>query len=267
MTSLFLFITVVVLLLFIIWYFISKLQSQENYKDAEDYLEDDHEEDANEYIEWSDTVEIPDSHVDDLYEITKFMNAFLKKYKIKYWLIGGSLIGALRNTPPGPIKWDDDVDIAIFKRDEDKLLTAMENDKDFLENIEWTEHNFGYQLRIKDRYDFKDYYYDIFIYKKRNGPHGIKWYTKVFPNNYYNNINEILPLKECKFWDLILPCPNDLNTVHRGYEEEGQDVLTYAIKYNHKSGNNDIINVKDCINNGDTLPMLSQKLINKLQFV
>ncbi len=211
--------------------------------------------------------EIPDSYVDNLYDITKFMNDFLNKYDIKYWLICGSLIGALRNTPPGPIKWDDDIDVAIFKCDEDKLLDAMQNDKEFLENIEWKKIEFGYQFRLKnDKSDVKDYYYDVFIYEKRDGPHGIKWYTEMFPQHYYNNIDEILPLKECKFWDLILPCPNDLNTVHRGYEKEGRNVLTYAVKYNHTSRHDEVINVKKCINNGDTLPMLSQKLINKLHF-
>jgi hypothetical protein len=209
----------------------------------------------------------PDYFIDNLYEITKFMNNFFHRHDIKYWLIGGSLIGALRNTPPGPIKWDDDIDVAIFKKDEAKLLYAMRTDDEFLANIEWTEHNFGYQLRIKgDDTSFKEYYYDIFIYEKRDGPYGVKWYTDVFPENYYND-GEILPLKECKFWDLTLYCPNDDNTVHRGYEKEGENVLQYGMKYNHKLGIEQKMDVWECVNHGDTVPMLSKKLAKKLQFV
>ncbi len=214
-----------------------------------------------------ESINTPDEFIDNLYDITKFMNNFFKKYDIPNWIICGSLIGALRNTPPGPLKWDDDVDVAIFKKDEAKLLHAMKTDEEFLANVEWTTHDFGYQLRIKgDNNDVKEYYYDIFLYEKRDGPHGVKWYTEMFPQHYYNDINEILPLKECKFWDLILNCPNNLNTVHRGYEEEGKNVLQYGMKYNHQISSNQLIDVWECINNGDTIPMLSTKLAKKLHF-
>jgi hypothetical protein len=60
-----------------------------------------------------------------------------------------------------------------------------------------------------------------------------------------------------------LPCPNKLNTVHRGYDT---NVLKYAEKYNHKIGMDEHIDLYKQINSGDTIPMLSQKLAKKLQF-
>lgn len=210
---------------------------------------------------------LPDYYVDNLYDITRFMHNFFEKYNISYWLIGGSLIGALRNRPPGPIKWDDDIDVAIFKKDEQKLFDAMHYDPEFKASIEWTYHDFGYQLRIKgDKNPIKDYYYDIFVYEKTEGPYGVKWYTKVFPENYYHSISEILPLQQCRFWDLILYCPNNLNTVHRGYEKEGKNVLRYGMKYNSKYGVPEIIDLWERVNDGNLLPLLSKRLIEKLQF-
>jgi LicD family len=209
----------------------------------------------------------PDEHADALYEITSFMDTFFQKHEIAYWLICGSLIGALRNTPPGPIKWDDDIDVAIFKSDQTKLRLAMETDPEFVSTIDFVPAGFGFQLRLKSQTsETKDYYYDIFVYEYRDGIYGKKWYTNVFPEHYYDNIHEIVPTRLCKFWDLYLPGPNSLETARRGYAE---DVLTFAKKYNHReplSHDDDAVNVHDHVNDGDTIPMLSKNLIRKLTF-
>lgn len=123
-----------------------------------------------------EVIVVEDKYVDNLYKITKLMNYFLKKHGIPYWLIGGSLIGALRNTPGGPIKWDDDVDVAIIKKHKKKLLRMMRYDKEFRNKIEYQSHNWGYQYRLKgDNSRIKKYYYDLFIYEKRDGKYGKKW--------------------------------------------------------------------------------------------
>ena len=45
----------------------------------------------------------------------------LKKYNVKYWLDAGSAIGVLRNG--GIIPWDDDVDIALYNKDINRITT------------------------------------------------------------------------------------------------------------------------------------------------
>lgn len=207
---------------------------------------------------------VTDEFVDNLYDLTKLMDYFLKKHNIPYWLIGGSLIGALRNTPGGPIKWDDDVDVAIIKKYKKKLLKMMKHDEEFKSRIEYKFHNWGYQYRLKgDTSKVKKYYYDVFIYEKKKGKYGTKWYTSGYPKSHYHHLKEIFPLRECNFWDLILPCPNNLSTVHRGYKD---NVLTHGFRYNHKRINSELVNLWECVNNGDTVPMLSKNLAKKLCF-
>jgi hypothetical protein len=44
--------------------------------------------------------------IENLYDLLVESIAHLEEWGIEYWLISGSLIGALRNTPAGPMSWD-----------------------------------------------------------------------------------------------------------------------------------------------------------------
>jgi len=54
------------------------------------------------------------------------------KENIKYWLDGGTLIGAIRHK--GFIPWDDDIDISLLKKDYLKLIKALEKYSDRTKN-------------------------------------------------------------------------------------------------------------------------------------
>lgn len=54
-----------------------------------------------------------------LYRSLKFIHDQFIKNNITYWLIGGTLLGAIRHN--GVIPWDDDGDIAILQKDVHKL--------------------------------------------------------------------------------------------------------------------------------------------------
>lgn len=54
-------------------------------------------------------IHVPDEHIDNMYNLFKFMIQFFDRHDITYWAVCGTLIGALRNRPPGPVRWDDDI--------------------------------------------------------------------------------------------------------------------------------------------------------------
>ena len=60
-----------------------------------------------------------------------------EKHNLKYYLIGGSLIGAIRHK--GCIPWDDDIDIVMFKDDFKKLLQLK---SEFLFDFRLTHRSF-----------------------------------------------------------------------------------------------------------------------------
>ena len=53
-------------------------------------------------------------------DIVKQFVAVCNKYHLKYWIMGGTLLGAVRHK--GFIPWDNDMDLAMPRKDFDKLL-------------------------------------------------------------------------------------------------------------------------------------------------
>jgi lipopolysaccharide cholinephosphotransferase len=54
--------------------------------------------------------------------LMKKLHAFMEEKNIKYYMIAGSALGAVRHK--GFIPWDDDIDIGLFREDYEKFLNA-----------------------------------------------------------------------------------------------------------------------------------------------
>lgn len=67
-----------------------------------------------------------------------------KKYNLKYTLLGGSVLGAIRHG--GIIPWDDDIDIGMPRSDYEKLLSIADN-------------VLGTKYKLVSAYNDKDYVY------------------------------------------------------------------------------------------------------------
>lgn len=57
----------------------------------------------------------------------EFIDAFCREHNISYFLIGGSLLGAVRHK--GFIPWDDDIDIGMLRKDYDKFVRLFNKEK------------------------------------------------------------------------------------------------------------------------------------------
>ena len=73
-----------------------------------------------------------------------YIKNLCKKNNIPYYLISGTLLGAVKYK--GYIPWDDDIDIALIREDYQKLIKIIEQDK-----------NPDYE--VLTMYNTKDYYY------------------------------------------------------------------------------------------------------------
>ena len=60
-----------------------------------------------------------------LFEMLKWFHNYCKENDINYYLIGGTLLGAVRHK--GYIPWDDDLDVALYRDDYNKLINCMGN--------------------------------------------------------------------------------------------------------------------------------------------
>ena len=110
--------------------------------------------------------------------IAKELKRICEKHDIKYFMLAGTLLGAIRHK--GFIPWDDDMDFGMLRTDYDKFLeickTELDHQHFFIQNMD-TDEGFGKfytRILLKDTaltYDFiketsqkKCFFIDIFPY-------------------------------------------------------------------------------------------------------
>ena len=121
-------------------------------------------------------------------EILDEINRICEKYNIQYFLIGGTLLGAVRHQ--GFIPWDDDLDIAMPRKEYEKFIEICINKHELREKfiIDCIKTNSNYYLPfIKLRN--KNTIYEQKNQKFYKGPKGI--WVDIFPlDNAKNETNE-----------------------------------------------------------------------------
>lgn len=104
------------------------------------------------------------------------LDAICKKHNIKYSIMYGSLIGAVRHK--GFIPWDDDIDIVVMRKDYEKLIKVLEEEKRedrFVQNM-YTDKHFEFGVT---RYCMKKTY--CFSPERKNLKSKKYIYIDIFP--------------------------------------------------------------------------------------
>ena len=119
------------------------------------------------------------------FELLKELDRICKKNNIKYFLCGGTLLGAVRHK--GFIPWDDDVDIEMLREDFEKFKKVCKKDlnkKYFYQDIETDKYygNLFAKLRINNTK------YVERITKNTKAHNGI--YLDIFPIDNYDDIDK-----------------------------------------------------------------------------
>ena len=153
--------------------------------------------------------------VNILYEMFEYLVSTLNKYAIRYVVTDGTLLGAIRHG--GFIPWDDDIDIAIEKKDIPLLLHLKYI---FTNGDKYKLVKVGKYIKLKK----DNIFIDIFIVDEG------KWGQKHFSNLSFIN-DEYKPFRTAMFGSIEVSIP------HKS-EEYLDRILpnwnTEAIIYNHR---------------------------------
>lgn len=151
----------------------------------------------------------------ELIDIFKKLKIVLEKHKIKYWAIGGTLLGIIRNNEMIP--WDDDMDLGMLKTDFLKLKYDKHVHKDLNEiGLYVGNVRDKYRLfKIKKKNEHDDYsvnniFIDIFCMELIDDYYVFlnEHERELWPNSKFK-YNELFPLKTSYINNISIKIPNN----------------------------------------------------------
>lgn len=148
-------------------------------------------------------------------EILKDIDKFCQEHNITYFLIAGTLLGAIRHK--GFIPWDDDIDIGMLRSDYEKFIKSYPSDKNnkyFVQTLETDPNYWHSYAKIRKKNTFmneakiaslnlnKEIFVDLFPFDnvKDGGYDKIKYRAniiKVIRESIYVK-RKIITLRDCR---------------------------------------------------------------------
>lgn len=140
-------------------------------------------------------------------ELLKSFKHICEQHSLRYWLWGGSMLGALRHN--GFIPWDDDIDLGMPRSDMDKLIDIVNTaDNDLTVTVKYDAYAMCRQVRFKHADARKPVFLDIFpfdscSYNNDYNRQRYKLDSKLRMSDYLYNTSdpEIAHFRDVKFVD------------------------------------------------------------------
>lgn len=82
--------------------------------------------------------------------IVEDIDKICEEYGLRYYMIGGTLLGAVRHK--GFIPWDDDIDLVMYRQDYDKLIKILQDrysEKYFVQTFNSDRHYTRYIAKVR----------------------------------------------------------------------------------------------------------------------
>lgn len=171
---------------------------------------------------------------DNFYELFKKFDFICKENNIHYFIIAGTLLGAVRHQEM--IHWDDDIDVGILDEDLEKLQNI-----DFirygLQQKQVTRNSIGkifFENQHGSGNKYESVFIDIFVFEKVENRYQ---YTSEFALDTWKREffyeNELFPLQPYTFKNMIVMGPNDsLSYSNRAWGKNWMDLpLSSLIKF------------------------------------
>ena len=149
---------------------------------------------------------------DLVFDCMKYIHEFCVNNNITYYMIGGTLLGAIRSK--NFIPWDEDADIAMVRDDYEKFYNfkdKFDNDKYFIELYRDNKHTYCFHMRVCVRNTLinhknleKKYgrQLQVDVFPLDTPPTSTKWQSKQI--KIFNRINKILYFKSVGYSTVLL---------------------------------------------------------------
>ena len=170
----------------------------------------------------------------DLDTLIKDIDEKLTKHNVRYWMDGGTMLGAIRHR--GMIPWDDDVDIGVYAQDEEKLHAALKELKGKYD-IEWDDES-GECRRViissksKSEFPFAEFF--IYIIKDGRTRFRCKQDEKDWVKKCYHEIQDLFPLKRYQYGsEEMSGAYNPIPYFNRCYGSDWNDIAYRQQSHKH----------------------------------
>ena len=161
------------------------------------------------YLRLKNPFKFTKEQFEKFYSLFEKFDKMCKHHNIQYFIIAGSLLGAVRHGEMIP--WDDDIDVGIFEKDLE-ILKNIDFKQYGLQPHGLNKNNIG-KITFENHKEFcekmKDIFIDIFVMENKNNKiqYICEYALNTWPNEYFNE-HELYPLKYYKFGRIKVLGPN-----------------------------------------------------------